>query len=71
LVASLTQEDGEQVFYQTHNLSDVLHKENTWNPVTLTFQLPRPTKNKHELKLYIWNTGKNHLYIDDFNIKMY
>lgn len=71
LVASLTQEDGEQVFYQTHNLADVLHKENTWNPVTLTFQLPRPTKNKHELKLYIWNTGKNHLYIDDFNIKMY
>jgi len=71
LVASITQEHGEQIFYQTHNLADVLDKKNKWEQVTLTFQLPRVTKDNHEFKLYIWNTGENHLNIDDFNIKMY
>lgn len=70
MVASVT-EDGKQVFYETYNLAEVLHEENKWEPVTLTFQLPRITSNEYEFGLYIWNTGKNHLYIDDFKLKMY
>ncbi|MCF8361291.1 MAG: hypothetical protein K9G70_01575 [Prolixibacteraceae bacterium] len=27
--------------------------------------------NNYEFGLYIWNTGKNHLYIDDITLKLY
>jgi hypothetical protein len=70
LVASIT-EDGEQVYYQTYNLAKMLHEENKWEPVTLTFQLPRINSNNYEFGLYIWNTGKNHLYIDDISFNLY
>lgn len=70
LVVSIN-ENGHNVFYKTFNLKRLLKDKNNWEKVDLTFQLPHIKSEDYEFALFIWNTGKTELYIDDFEFKIF
>ena len=64
-------ENGNNVYYKSFNLKELLKEKRKWEKVDLLFQLPQINNNDYELGIYLWNTGKSNLYIDDFTIKIY
>jgi len=41
-----------------------------WNKVTIDKNLPQDLQASDLIKVYVWNTGKNDFYVDDFEIKI-
>lgn len=44
---------------------------NTWGVVSYFVPVPPGLKNGHRIKLYLWNTGKREIYMDDICIELY
>ncbi|MBN2834180.1 MAG: hypothetical protein JXR48_04360, partial [Candidatus Delongbacteria bacterium] len=70
IVVSIS-ENGQNSYYKTFNLQNLLTKQGQWEKVNLIFQLPKVTSEDYEFGLYIMNSGKIELYIDDFEFKLY
>lgn len=70
IVVSIS-ENGKNTYYKTFNLQKLLTKQGEWEKVNLIFQLPKITSEDYEFGLYIVNSGKIELYIDDFGFKLY
>jgi len=53
-------------------LNETFHikKEREWTKVSSVFYLPKTYNPDFILSSYIWNTGKEEIYIDDFHIKL-
>lgn len=56
---------------KVYELSRILKSKNKWEEVNLLFQLPKVKNEDYELSIYIWNTGRNNLFIDDFGFELY
>lgn len=62
--------DGNILNWQGLRLTEFLRKSNEYFPVTTTFQLP-PDLSVPEnavIKIYVWNTEKETVFADDFEI---
>lgn len=70
LVVSID-EKGENIYYKVYNLKGLLKLNNEWEKVELIFQLPHIKSKDYEFALFIWNSGKTELYVDDFGFKLY
>ena len=70
IVVSIS-ENGQNTYYKTYNLNDIIQHQKKWEKVDLLFQLPQVKSNDYEFSLFIWNTGKNDLFIDDFGFKIF
>jgi len=57
-------------YYQSNNLKPLLKKEGQWEKVELIYQLPKVETPDFELGIYIYNPGRNKIYLDDFNFKI-
>ena len=64
-------ESGKTTYYNSFKLQKFLKMKNKWESVDLLFLLPKVKSKDYEFALYIWNTGKNDLLIDDFGFKIY
>ena len=70
LVTSI-QMNGQNVYYKSYNLKTLLKDQNNWEKVSLLFQLPALPEKDYELAVFLWNTGKNELFYDNFTITIY
>jgi len=70
IVVSIS-ENGQNSYYKTFNLQDIIVKQGSWEKVNLIFELPKVTSEDYEFALFILNSGKTELYIDDFEFKLY
>jgi len=64
-------ESGKTTYYNSFKLQKFLKMKNKWENVDLLFLLPKVKSEDYKFALYIWNTGKNDLLIDDFGFKIY
>lgn len=70
LVVSI-HENNVNTFYKSFNLRNHLTRQGEWEKVNLLFYLPKVESEDYEFGLYIWNTGRTELFIDDFGFKIY
>ncbi len=63
--------NGQNIYYKSTNLKDLIKTEGSWANVSLIFQLPMIDIDDYEFALFIWNTGKSELYYDDFSFSLY
>lgn len=64
-------ENKNRSYLKVYELSRILKSKNKWEEVNLLFQLPKVKNEDYELSIYIWNTGRNNLFIDDFGFELY
>lgn len=64
-------ENGQNIYYKSNNLEQLIQKQNEWQKVSLVFQLPKIESNDYEFALYLFNTGESTLYYDEFSISIY
>jgi len=63
--------DGQNIYYKSYNLKNLVKQEGSWEQVSLLFQLPKIQGDDYEFAIFIWNTGKSELYYDDFGFSIY
>jgi hypothetical protein len=61
----------ENLYYKSNNLKSLLKVKNQWEKIELIYQLPKVETNNYELGIYFYNTGKNKIFIDDFNFNIF
>jgi hypothetical protein len=62
---------GQNIYYKSYNLKEILKQVETWEKVELLFNLPCVVDDNYEFALYIWNPRKSNIYFDDFEFKIY
>lgn len=63
--------NNESKFYKPINLDQLLHKQNQWENLELSYILPPIDCDNGQLGIYFYNPGKNRIYIDDFQFQIY
>lgn len=71
VVVSLNINGTPNVVYTIKDLKDYISEKNVWQNIAIRFELPIVTRTDYEFSAYIWNVGKNDLFIDDFELKLY
>ncbi|MBN2347684.1 MAG: glycosyltransferase family 39 protein [Bacteroidales bacterium] len=64
-------ENGQNTYYKSYNLRNLLKEKNSWEKVNLLFRIPRVKSRDYEFALYLWNTGHSELYLDDFGFELF
>ncbi len=57
--------------YASFNLSKYPYKVNEWNTVSIDYMTPFPHSESDPLYVYLWQIGKQPVYIDDFHIECF
>ena len=70
LVIDLTAND-EMMYFRTVDLKPYIQAEGEWEKAEFIFQLPQLSDKMSNLKVYLWNQGHNHIYLDDFSVLIY
>jgi len=70
LVLSIESE-GKSAFYKGINVIDSVQATERWYPVRCVFNLPADLNKENEVRVYLWNTGKDVVLADDFELKFY
>jgi len=63
--------NGQNFYYKSINLRDLVTTDDAWEKVSLIFQLPKIQNGDYEFALFIWNTGKSELYYDNLGFSIY
>lgn len=64
-------EAGENVYYKSYNLREIIPHSGEWNHVPLVLSLPKVQSEDYELSVFLWNTGKGELFYKDFWFRLY
>lgn len=64
-------EGGKNVYYKSNNLQQIIKNEDSWEKVTLIYQLPKIESDSYEFAVFLYNVGKSTLYYDEFCISVY
>lgn len=64
------QRDEKNVFWKSFPLSDGYITENEWYNFSLELNLPNDVLKNSEFNCYVLNTNADHIFIDDFEIKL-
>ncbi|MBU0764121.1 MAG: hypothetical protein KJ607_04725, partial [Bacteroidetes bacterium] len=70
LVFSLENKEGSKE-YVTACMQDFKRTDREWSRVVLAHKIRTETGAEDIIKIYVWNKGKQNLYIDDFDIMIY
>ena len=68
LVTALTNEKGEQLEYATVNMQEAFRRKQEWTFFQLNIKPRQLYAGSTQLKVYVWNAGKQRLLLDDFII---
>ena len=61
--------NGKDLLFRASDLG--VKKTSNWESYTFLYGLPKIESNDYELKVFIWNRGKNNVLYDDFQITIY
>ncbi len=64
-------EIGQNIYYKSYNLKNLIKQDGAWEQISLFFQLPKIQGDDYEFAIFIWNTGKSELFYDDFGFSIY
>lgn len=70
-IVAFINSNGQNVYYKSYNLKEILKTKNVWERADLIFNIPRIESENNEFGIYIWNREKSNLYVDDFEFKLY
>lgn len=70
LVVSIS-ENGANSYYKAYNLEEFIEAQESWERVDLIFYLPPIKSEAYEFALYLLNTHRDKLLIDDFGFRLY
>jgi len=70
IIISISQ-DGNGVFYKSYSLKDFMKNTNSWEHVEFTCRIPKISSDNYEFALYLWNTDKAELLIDNFGFDLF
>lgn len=70
-IVAFINSNGQNVYYKSYNLREILKAKNAWERADLIFNIPRIESENNEFGIYIWNREKSNLYVDDFEFKLY
>ena len=62
---------GKPQFYKGINVLDSIQATQKWYVLRCRFDLPSDLSMDNEVRMYLWNTGKDTVLADDFEIKFY
>jgi hypothetical protein len=69
MVVDGTNEQGETVFYEAHELYHIRSEAfNKWKLLLMSLQLPKD--NIKSYKIYIWNQGKHHFKVKNIDVRI-
>lgn len=72
IVLSMDSIKPSENYWQGSHLNDVPRKDmKTWRKCSFSLTLPEIVNPRGILKVYIWNTGKQPMLIDDFELRFY
>jgi len=63
--------NGQNLYYRTTGLNNLIQHQGEWQDVTLVFNLPKIQADNFEFKLFIENRGNSDLYYDNFGFAIY
>lgn len=63
--------NGQNYYYSSINLNKLLKQNNKWEKVDFDFYLPKINCKDYEFSIYIWNTSRNNILVDDFEFRIY
>ncbi|MDX2443306.1 MAG: hypothetical protein QNK30_05855 [Bacteroidales bacterium] len=71
--AVVSVESGNELkFYRRIDLGTQIDNTHSWERLYFIFTpIPKIENDKNELKVYIWNEGRNNLFYDDITIELY
>jgi hypothetical protein len=70
IVASVSSK-GQNVYYMSYNLKDLLKKSHSWEKADVVFQIPHIDDDNYEFAVYILNSGRNNFNVDDVSLKLF
>lgn len=62
--------NGKNLYFEAGDISKKIREEG-WQEHTFLYVLPRIPEGKSEVKVFIWNRGKNNVLYDDFQVTIY
>lgn len=62
---------GTPRFYEGVDILPSIEATQKWYSLRCHFDLPSDLDMDHEVRIYLWNTGKDTVLVDDFEIKFY
>jgi hypothetical protein len=72
MVFSIDSVQGRELWWQPFKLNDFpRHYRRQWERVRLSLMTPVIANQKATLRVYIWQTGKKGLLIDDMSVKIF
>ena len=63
--------NGQNIYFKSFNLKNLIKPEENWKKVSQIFQLPKVENDNYEFSIFLWNTGKTELYYDNFKFSIY
>ncbi len=70
-VVSIDDVTGKNIFWAGNIVNEKAKELNKWIEVKDGFKLPASINPEHFIKLYLWNTSKEEILIDDMNVTFY
>ncbi len=71
-VISIDKPDASKnIFWAGNPLEEKVKEYNKWVHISETFTIPANTDSKSILKLYVWNSSKEEILLDDFKVDFY
>jgi len=70
LVIAIREQD-KSTYYNSINLKPMLQPTPNWQEINLMYQLPLVQEEEYELTIFLWNTGKGELFVDDLSLRFY
>ncbi len=68
IVMTIEQEGQPAYIYKSLNLGFMHYPLNSWNDVEIWMNIPKYASKSDFFKVYIWNTGDQNLFIDNFEV---
>ena len=69
IVVSLDHEN-KNYFWQGFDASNMITVRNKWTHVSFKIKLPPVISDSDELKVYVWNTNRITVYVDDLTVEV-
>ncbi|MBL7890559.1 MAG: hypothetical protein JNL24_13490 [Bacteroidia bacterium] len=70
-VVSIDDITGKNIFWAGNIVNEKTKELNKWVEIKDGFKLPSSINPEHFIKLYLWNTSKEEILIDDLNVTFY
>ncbi len=61
--------EGVSLKWEGTDLTTLINKADSWQPFSVTYEIPSRLPGDTRLLFYIWNPGKREIFVDDLNVR--